>query len=83
MLLGGLVKTFHLLRIAYPPNLYFVWTNLVLNPAGALLEVSLHPVERLLLTSDDRPMALGADEEGEDGLAGDAAGHLAHQPRHL
>ena len=28
-------------------------------------------------------MALGADEEGEDGLAGDAAGHLAHQPRHL
>jgi len=66
-----------------PPYFACCQSNLVLNSASTLLEVLFHLVQFLLAASEDRPMAPCAEEEREDGLAGDLARQLPHQPRHL
>ena len=81
MLLRGLVETFHLVSFLSLP--FTLLNNLVLNSASALFEVLLHLVQLVLPASEDRSMAAGAKEERENGLAGDLARHLPHQPRQL
>ena len=66
-----------------PPYFACCQSNLVLDSASTLLEVLFHLVQFLLAASEDRPMAPCAEEEREDGLAGDLARQLPHQPRHL